>query len=309
MDTLPRSLGDALAQLGPPRQLSRDTPPRFPVAALCHAQPAGVALPAASQRSARLEHRPRCRIALLLPLLWAAAAWLPEAPSRPFLCGHGLAQRMSARGTSGSLRRAVAESHAEGPVEAAEAQDEQTLYEILGVSDDASVSDIKAAYRQIMKTTHPDLVQDPLLREETRRLFDAAAEAYRVLSDQALRQAYDLRGLAGVAALEFDGERVIMPPPWRVRIAHTGHHFWKREMYFVGLLAETVQIPISEIRAAYAEATKDPPGVGQAILIKKCSKKQAEDIVDALGEYGFTCLAQEIPEEELEDEDLFVRRV
>lgn len=114
------------------------------------------------------------------------------------------------------------------------------------------------------------------------------------------QKAYDLRGLVGLADFEFDGERIIMPPPWRVRIGHTGHHFWKREDYFVGLLREEIDIPVKDIRRVFHEATADPEGVGQAILIEKCTERKANDIVEKLGDFGLLCLAEEIEEDEME---------
>jgi len=177
---------------------------------------------------------------------------------------------------------------------------EESLYDVLGVAPDAEVSEIKKAYRKAAKESHPDLAP-PAEREAMRLRFNAVNEAFRMLSDPMRRQAYDLRGLAGLAEFEFDGERIIMPPPWRVRVGHTGHHFWRREEYFVGLLAETVDIPVSDIRRAYAEATADPPGVGQAVLIEKCTERRANDIVDMLGEFGIVALAEEVEEEARED--------
>jgi len=177
------------------------------------------------------------------------------------------------------------------------------LYAILGVAEGAALPEIRAAYRQAARKSHPDLFRtaSPEEREAVAERFSQVNNAFDVLSDPAKKQAYDLRGLAGLAEFEFDGERIIMPPPWRVRIGHTGHHFWKRKEYFVGLMMETIDIPVSVIVKAYDEATKDPPGVGQAILVEKCTEARALDITEELEEYGIMCLAEEVPDEELLD--------
>mmetsp|Transcript_165990 Transcript_165990/g.532851 ORF Transcript_165990/g.532851 Transcript_165990/m.532851 type:complete len:281 (+) Transcript_165990:73-915(+) len=182
-------------------------------------------------------------------------------------------------------------------------EEEEDFYAVLGVNSHAPVVEIKAGYRKASRESHPDLVRGSKEELEVAAVrFAKVSEAFRVLSDKQLRETYDLRGLAGVALFEFNGERIIMPPPWRVRIAHTGHHFWKREEYFVGLLAEIViDLSIADIRRAYAEATKDPPGTGQAVLVEKCVKNRAEDLVELLGEYGLMSLAEEIEDDD-EDE-------
>lgn len=175
-----------------------------------------------------------------------------------------------------------------------------SLYEVLGVQPDADQAAIRAAYRQAARAAHPDLARSLEDRAIAQVRFDEVSRAFQVLSDSAKRQAYDLRGLAGLAQFEFDGERIIMPPPWRVRVGHTGHHFWKREEYFVGLLAETLDLPVRDIRRAYAEATKDPVGVGQAVLVAKCTERKAKDIVEELAEFGLIALAEQIEEEKAE---------
>lgn len=63
-----------------------------------------------------------------------------------------------------------------------------THYETLGVAPDAEQGQIKAAYRAIVKVTHPDLV--PPTEATTARLL-AAQAAYDVLSSPADRAAYD----------------------------------------------------------------------------------------------------------------------
>jgi molecular chaperone DnaJ len=70
-------------------------------------------------------------------------------------------------------------------------------YEVLGVARDASVQDIKSAYRKLALKLHPD--RNPGDREAEEK-FKEAAEAYSVLSDSEKRQRYDAYGHAGLGA-------------------------------------------------------------------------------------------------------------
>ena len=70
-------------------------------------------------------------------------------------------------------------------------------YEILGVSRNASDTEIKAAYRKLAIQHHPDKNPDDHTAEEK---FKEAAEAYSILSDQQKRASYDRFGHAGVGA-------------------------------------------------------------------------------------------------------------
>lgn len=64
-------------------------------------------------------------------------------------------------------------------------------YEILGVSKDASPSDIKKEYRKLAKKYHPDLNQGD---EEAANKLKEINEAYEVLSDKEKREKYDKFG-------------------------------------------------------------------------------------------------------------------
>lgn len=68
-------------------------------------------------------------------------------------------------------------------------------YEVLGVSKDASESEIKKAYRKIAMKYHPDRNPD---NKEAEEKFKEAAEAYEVLSDADKKARYDRFGHAGV---------------------------------------------------------------------------------------------------------------
>lgn len=65
------------------------------------------------------------------------------------------------------------------------------LYNILGVSRDASAEDIKKAYRNLAMKHHPDKNPD---NKDCEEKFKKINEAYGVLSDHQKRQTYDVHG-------------------------------------------------------------------------------------------------------------------
>jgi curved DNA-binding protein CbpA len=60
-------------------------------------------------------------------------------------------------------------------------------YEVLNVKKDATIGDIKLAYRTLSKKYHPDLKGDPAV-------FQEINQAYNVLSDEKSRKEYDETG-------------------------------------------------------------------------------------------------------------------
>lgn len=68
-------------------------------------------------------------------------------------------------------------------------------YEVLGISKDASETDIKKAYRKLALKYHPD--KNPGNKEAEDK-FKEAAEAYEVLRDPNKRSRYDQFGHAGI---------------------------------------------------------------------------------------------------------------
>ncbi|EPQ52738.1 DnaJ-domain-containing protein [Gloeophyllum trabeum ATCC 11539] len=73
---------------------------------------------------------------------------------------------------------------------------EVELYELLGVSVDASEDEIKKAYRKKAKEHHP--VKNPNDPEASQK-FQEMAAAYEILSDPNKREVYDSYGMDGVA--------------------------------------------------------------------------------------------------------------
>jgi molecular chaperone DnaJ len=73
------------------------------------------------------------------------------------------------------------------------------LYDVLGVSRDASDEDIRKAYRRLARELHPDVNGDPAAEER----FKEIAGAYEILSDPERRARYDAFGTAGPGGQPF----------------------------------------------------------------------------------------------------------
>jgi len=71
---------------------------------------------------------------------------------------------------------------------------EKDYYKILGVSKDASDTEIKKAYRKLAMKYHPDHTKNDKSAEEK---FKQVSEAYAVLSDTEKRKQYDQFGSSG----------------------------------------------------------------------------------------------------------------
>jgi molecular chaperone DnaJ len=74
--------------------------------------------------------------------------------------------------------------------------EKRDYYDILGVQKNASVDDIKSAYRRLALKYHPD--RNPADRKGAEEKFKELSEAYAVLSDQQKRAQYDQFGHAGI---------------------------------------------------------------------------------------------------------------
>ncbi len=75
-------------------------------------------------------------------------------------------------------------------------------YEVLGVSKNASESELKKAYRQLALKYHPDKNPDDKAAEDK---FKEAAEAYEILSNPEKKQRYDRYGHQGVGGASGGG--------------------------------------------------------------------------------------------------------
>ncbi len=78
----------------------------------------------------------------------------------------------------------------------------EDYYETLGISRNATLEEIKTAYRRLALKYHPDKNPGDKTAEER---FKQLSEAYQVLADTEKRQLYDLYGHSGLAGLDVGG--------------------------------------------------------------------------------------------------------
>ncbi len=76
-------------------------------------------------------------------------------------------------------------------------QNDTDHYAVLGVARTASQKEIARAFRKVAMQTHPDRVGE---HPATKALYQAANDAYRILSDPELRAEYD-RGFAPITSV------------------------------------------------------------------------------------------------------------
>jgi DnaJ-class molecular chaperone len=94
--------------------------------------------------------------------------------------------------------------------------DELSYYRLLGVPPDASFDTLKQAFHAFAESFHPDAHagRPPSQREAIALIFKRANEAYRVLSDPALRARYDAI-LSEGESHAVASKRSWLPPPSR----------------------------------------------------------------------------------------------
>ena len=64
------------------------------------------------------------------------------------------------------------------------------FYRLLGINADASVMDIKTRYKELTRLYHPDKAKNEDERETNNKLFEKIKIAYKVLTNENLRQQY-----------------------------------------------------------------------------------------------------------------------
>ncbi len=81
----------------------------------------------------------------------------------------------------------------------------EDLYEVLGLKRDATISDIKQAYRRLVKQYHPDSTFGKDNPGTAAERFQQIQKAYKTLSDEESRRAYDSAGFSPIEQWEQAG--------------------------------------------------------------------------------------------------------
>lgn len=94
--------------------------------------------------------------------------------------------------------------------------EQPTLYDLLGISSEGTLDEVRAAYRRMARKYHPDVSPPDAAAENTRRFIEVQ-EAYETLSDPSRRATYDRALARGVCRLAFSSSRRVAPYYYQVR--------------------------------------------------------------------------------------------
>lgn len=117
-------------------------------------------------------------------------------------------------------------------------------YEVLGVSKQADLKEIKNAFRELAMRFHPDRNKEPGADNH----FMEIAEAYTILSDLDKKQQYDIQGFQGISDVNADD----FGPSFFDRF-FTDQNFYQRR----GADLETrLEVPLSKVMSGGSENIK-----------------------------------------------------
>jgi DnaJ domain len=122
------------------------------------------------------------------------------------------------------VSRVVVWSSLSSPAFAADNNKKQDLYQILGVSRQATTREIKQAYRRKALDTHPDKNKN-VPPEEAAEAFRQVVHAFEVLSDDASRKRYDRTGNADQAQQQQQQQQQAQ---WNFRWTTYSNSRWQR---------------------------------------------------------------------------------
>jgi curved DNA-binding protein CbpA len=105
---------------------------------------------------------------------------------------------------------------------------EETYYTVLNVKETASSSEIKTAYRELIKQIHPDTIANsaPYLRRIAEEKAQEITEAYSVLSNSSKRRNYDRQLAAYRGQNATQAPPVTAPPPPQQAASQTSSGRW-----------------------------------------------------------------------------------
>lgn len=185
------------------------------------------------------------------------------------------------------------------------AKQKLTHYELLGVETSVSQKEIKAAYRNLVKSSHPDLeYQDQSKRTESTLQMKRLNEAYETLKDARRRAEYDVtigaNGQRRSPKIKFDKsdtqearesflKRIFHPSrSTLVKVLGKYHHELKKlseDIFDDGLVAD-FETYLDSLEGALRKASnafsseKEPSSLEPAVRMMRHSIAQAVDGLD-----------------------------
>lgn len=149
------------------------------------------------------------------------------------------------------------------------------FYKLLGVSRDATVKEIKKAYRQKSLEFHPDKNK----AEDASEIFAEIARAYEVLSDESKREVYDRHGEEGLKQHEQGGGGGFGGGGFEDIFSQFGFNFHSQRRPQGERQTPSVEIPLSvTLKQLYLGDTMEVEYIREVLCVhwKDCMKDAQE---------------------------------